>query len=292
MSTTLHWKSHPRVTCFYATRAYLRQRPLGYGPLVEALAGPAVDLERTLQADQFDVEKFLDHLVPLSYRHGNYADLAQETLYRVLHGDRARLLAPKYRTCLEKLAQAYFGVLERLSAKHPINQDWLPNQWTMQGNALLHALSRWSEPEALVPQAEVLLVHPITDGHGEAYPLHGIICQEAIAANMQGQLPALVRLAWLVGCLGCHVPRYSDGFPHRARAMQVGMLALLPVTLKAAEELKLVRCDAATLTQAMNQWLPPHLMRPLTQLWGWWDAYQQVRPPWREAVLALGQIVD
>lgn len=292
MATALHWKSHPRVTCFYATRVWLHKRHLNYGPLVEALAEPAMDLQRTLLADQFDVEKFLDHLVPLSQRVGNYAELAQETLHRLLHGDRSRLLAPKYRTCLENLAQPFYSILERLSEKHPVNQEWLPQQWQERGAALLKAMVHWSEPEAFGPNCDVVLVHPITDGHGEAYPLHGLICQEAVGANPPGQPPVIVRLAWLVGCMSCHVPRYSDSFENRQRAMQVGMLALLPVTLKAAEELKLAKCDAATLSHVMSHWLPKNLMRPVTQLWGWWDAYLQVRPGWRESVVALGQIVD
>jgi hypothetical protein len=291
-TTQLHWKSHPRVTCFYAAKAWLHKRTVAYGPLVEAIAGPAVELERTLLADQFDVDKFLDHLIPLSQRQGNYADLAQEALFRLLHGDRARLLAPKYQACLERLAQPYYGILERLSEKHPVNQDWLPNLWKMQGPALLHALARWTEPEALSPQGDVVLVHPITDGYGEVYPLHNLIVQEAVSAETKGRLPAIVRLAWLVGCLACHTPRYSDGFATRPRALQVGMLALLPATLKAAEDLKLAKCDAPTLSQAITQWLPRNLIRPMTQLWGWWEAYQQVRLPWKDAVIALGQIVD
>jgi hypothetical protein len=185
----------------------------------------------------------------------------------------------------------YPAELERLAKQVPLQEDELHLQWRMHRKPLLAGIARWAEPGVFVEQGEVFMVHPVVDGQGEAYPLHNLVCLEG-AFQEKAQLPDVVRLAWQVSLLNTNLPRIAEQFPSLQRSMYVSRLAHLPVTLMAAEEMDLARCDRPTLELALGRWLvPPRAADMAETVWSWWEVYRDTRPPWPTALKALDRLV-
>ena len=50
----------------------------------------------------------------------------------------------------------------------------------------------------MLPQCDVLLIHPALGGAGEAHLAYNSVRIEAVLANPNADLPEVVRLAWLI----------------------------------------------------------------------------------------------
>ena len=108
-----------------------------------------------------------------------------------------------------------------------------------------------------------------------------------------GELPELLRLAWLLSLLNLDLPRYSEGV-RPSRLATVAGLAMLPLTLAAAAEVQLARSDPETIGQALQAWLaPPNEAQAWTGILSqWWETYCTLRPAWATALQALDRLLD
>src|SRR5206468_2245664 len=110
-----------------------------------------------------------------------------------------------------------------------------------------------TDPTVLVPQADVVLVHPFLGGHGQAWLFYNCVTLEGVLANPHAELPEVVRLGWLLSQLNLELPAISE-LIEPLRLPRVGSLAMLCVALSAAEEVELARADERTIARAIDWW--------------------------------------
>ncbi len=286
----LRWLTNPSASCLYAVQTVLRQQPLVEPALAEAFEPAVVHLAGVLAVDQIIREVFLTHLVPFALRGQSKFDLARQIFTKTDGRERAEALAPRYRGHFIDVELAYQKAAESLQMALPQQMERLKQQWLLHGPGLLAGIKAHTEAEILVSEAEVVAAPAIQGGGGSAYPSYNLVVIEAPATDPAPELPEVLRLAWLLTQLSLDLPRYAEAFPNALRAALVGALALVPVTLAAAGDVKLATCDAATITKASATWLGTDA-DTATKLNQWWDVYRDTRPAWPTALAALERLL-
>jgi hypothetical protein len=291
-SMTLRWLPSVPASCFHAAAALLSRRELDDPSLAAALAGPVEALAAALDTGHIPAEPLLAHLVPLAAENRGMRDLAAVALTKVLGSESAAAhQAGRFAGLLHDLRLAFDAALPSLMDALIYAAEGLRAQWAYHGAGLFAGVGRWSEPQALVSEATVVLVHPIGSG-SVAYPAYNLACVEAAPVDVVPGLPEVLRLTWLLAQLNLDLPRYSEALG-RARLALVGRLAMLPVTLAAAEEAGLARCDAETLRLAVRAWVESGEQ---TEAWAdvlgeWWAVYRTQRPGLPTALRALDRML-
>lgn len=290
--TKLNWLVQPKLTLVYALEALMRGRPVADVVLASKLSRVAQALNGALHLDFKGNERFLEHFVPVSARIDSMRERLRVTLTRIAGRSRADAYLDRYCSHLDKLSEAGFGELERLTRERPILHDELMMQWKMHGTPLLANIIRWAEPSILVEQADAIVIHPVTEGYGTTYPLHNLLCVEG-SYHAAAAPPDVVRLAWQVSLLATDLPRVADQFPSLQRSIQVSSVAHVPVVLMAAQDLELTKFDRPTLEQSLADWLGPSVATPerAEGVWLWWEVYRDTRPPWPTALKTLERLV-
>ncbi len=285
----IRWLTNPAASCFYAVQTVLRQQPLVEPALAEAFEPAVVHLAGVLAVDQVIREVFLTHLVPFSLRGQSKFDLARQIFTKTDGRERAEAMAPRYRGHFIDVELAYQKAAEGWQTDLTKNLETLKHQWLLHGPGLLAGIKAYTEAEILVSEAEVVAVPAVRGGGGSAYPTYNLVVIEAPATDPAPELPEVLRLAWLLAQLSLDLPRYADAFSNALRAASVGALALIPVTLASAADVKLATCDAATITKAVAMWLGADA-DTATKLNQWWDVYRDTRPAWPTALAALERL--
>jgi hypothetical protein len=188
---------------------------------------------------------------------------------------------------LTDLEQSLDAALPRLEDELNLRCGPLQQQWEARGPGLLATMGRIAEEDLIPPSARMVLVHPVLGGGGVAHPSYNAVSFEAMLTDSMDGLPEVVRMAWLLGQLNLELPRFSDrlGAP---RSIHLGALALVPITLAAAEQVELARCDATTIGRAMAQWCQPDTTpEKAKSVAEWWNVYHTSRPPLDIALEAL-----
>jgi len=142
----------------------------------------------------------------------------------------------------------------------------------------------------VAPAAQVVLVYPALGGGGAAHLPFNLVHLEAVLTSPLPELPENLRLAWLLAQLG--LPALSDPIPGD-RLPDIAALAMLPVTLQAAQDLQLVEASPEMLDRALSAWqiLTPTSADPVDVLWRWWSTCLETRPRWDVALTALDRML-
>lgn len=165
-------------------------------------------------------------------------------------------------------------------------------QWRARGPGIVHQVSKMVEPGILVPQALVVGVLPVTGGAARPLLHYNLVHMEAVLADVDDQLPEVLRLAWAVLQLNVDIPKYSEMI-HRDRLSLVAGLALVPITLAVGEYVELTRLDEATLNRAINSWCDGLGAGDdaAAVVLDWWGTFLEDRPSWSVAVTALDRML-
>ena len=118
-------------------------------------------------------------------------------------------------------------------------------QWEARGPGMLRTIGELTEPELIVPSADVILVYPALGGGGDAQLPNNTVRIEAVLANQVTELPETVRLGWMLAQLHLDVPMYGENV-HIDRLPHVARFAMLVPALQAAEEVELVQLHSRT----------------------------------------------
>lgn len=270
----------------------VRGGPLADQKLAEALSEPARQLVEAIVAGGIPADRFWEHAAGLAAGvHGN-RELANVVLTKCIgRSPRQAELTNLLAGAISALENAYDKAAPRSNDELELRSGPLREQWEARGPGLLAQIGRSTEPELIVPQADVLLVHPIQGGGGEAHLAYNSAAIEAVLTNPRAELPEVVRLAWLLAQLNNDLPLYQGNLT-RDRAAELGAYALLPATLAAAESVELARCDSATLALAAEMWLDdPKEAQFIGTLEQWWQVYGESRPRWSVALAALDRLL-
>ncbi len=288
-SLKLRWTSLPVVSGYHAVEAMHRKRPLADDGLAGALNEPAQALLAALAWDTPQPERFLLHLVPLSARVTGNLELAKTALTKVLRRDEAEALGFKYRGLLTDVENAFRGELPRLQEQLPILEEPLQQAWVEHGQLLLVEICRETEEGLFVEEAEVLLLHPVLGGAGNAHMAYNSARIETVPADVVEGLPEVVRLAWLLARLNLDLPKYSD-LVKGQKLDRVGALAMIPIVLAAAREAELA--GNVPLERALAAWMPGESAGTAEKLQQWGEVYRDTRPPLGAALGALERMLE
>jgi len=293
MPLTLQWKAPFTTSCLHAADGLARDLAVIDPVLADAIAGPTAGLKTAIETSGAPPGRLWRTLLGLSGTSEFSRHIAETALNKTTgRGQHFDAVASQLSAAISALQAAVRTALPSLTEELALRERPLREQWEARGPGLFCNMANLTEPELLVEQADVLLVRPAFGGAGAAHLQSNSVRIEAVLANPHADLPEVVRLAWLLAQLDLDLPRHSeeiqaDRLPHVAR------LAMLPVILRAAEAVELVRYSPELIGQAIAAWhlaVPPGL-DAVSVVSDWWETYQLDKPPFRVAIQALDAMV-
>lgn len=285
----LTWKTSLSATALHAAACFHEGLPVADVELAPVLGEPIELLVAELHDWGLPAAELLGQLAALASEVENNRQLVEQASTRLWgKGAVSESMVALMAGRIADLEAALLRTRPQLAEEMELRSRPLCEQWEAHGPGLLNQMTLLSEDGLLVPSAEVVLVAPIVGGHGRAHLTNNRVTFEAVLVNPQPRLPETVRLAWLLAQLNQDLPIYSEQIP-RLRLPLVASLASVPLALAAAEQLELVKLDAATVAGALGAWhLPSDLPADLpARLLDWWSAYDGSTTRWAVALAAL-----
>jgi hypothetical protein len=292
MGTQIHWRAGLLTTALHAAEAIGRGKTLADEPLAAAIMASAQAVATEVRVFDLPWERLWGHLLGLS-ANASGRRLMVETAVTKTAGrvaqfeERVTRLTAAIASLETDLQAALPGFADEMALRiGPLRQ-----QWEARGDGLLKAVGRLTDDRLIVDACDVLAVYPALGGGGGAHLVYNSARIEAVLANSLAELPEVVRLAWLIAQLQLDLPIYSEEV-HPERLPHVAAFAMLPAVLQAAEEVELVRNSPQLMAQAITAWglRVPADVDATALLTEWWQTYQDTRPPWRVALVALNQL--
>jgi hypothetical protein len=292
MGVEITWRRIGLTSRLHAAEAVARNQPLADARLAEALAEPAQELAATIQATGLPPERFWRHLIPLSANLSGRRMLLEAVVTKTIgRGPNLDTLVAALEGPLAAVDMAVQATLPNLNDEMELRERPLREQWEARGNGMMQRIGELTDEGLIVPQCEVLLVHPALGGAGEAHLAYNSVRIEAVLANPNAELPEVVRLAWLIAQLQLDLPKYSDTI-HADRLQKIARYAMLPPALLGAEVVELARFTPELIGQAISAWRLAGSAEVDAALVGeWWQTYVEARPPWNVALAALDQML-
>jgi hypothetical protein len=201
-------------------------------------------------------------------------------------------MVPLIHAVLTEAKNAFYAVLPGFNETLASQVEPIMRRWNAQGAALIAGVKNWSEPEVLVDEATVLVLHPVLGGGGNAHLPYNMAAIEAVVADPVPALSEMLRLAWLLSMLNLDLPRYSENVATN-RVVTVASLAMIPIVLAGAEAVPLAKCDEETIRLAVRTWMTAGDEAGAwpTALLQWWEVYKLMRPPIATALEGLDQLL-
>lgn len=288
----LQWTVSFRASCLHAAEALAHGQLVVDPGLAEAITEPAQDLRKAINAAGLPRTQFWRNLVGVSVLADGLSDLAERAVTKTVGSTRATNIARNLVASMAGLEAAVRRAFPDLLDDLSLRLLPLREQWDVHGPLLLQSVARWTDPRVVVAEAQVVLVHPALGGGGSAHLPFNNVHIEAVLTGPVPELPENLRLAWLLSQLGLDLPAFCDHI-RAQRLSDVAALAMLPVTLQAAEDAELVKLSPATIDLALSAWqiLTPTDIDPVDVLWRWWSTYLETRPRWEIALTALDRML-
>ncbi len=237
--------------------------------------------------------RFADDLLALSATHLRPRELIRTALIKAVGADHREEWEAPFAVCLRKIEQAFDEVVGETDEQLALRGLPLRQAWQTRGLGLTRGLLRWADPQLLVDEAHVTLVYPAVGGGGRAHSRYNALTLEALLADPLPELPELLRLVWLASLLNLDLPKFQAHFS-AARIVELTELAMLPITLAAAEDVEFAACNQATVDRALQHWqfsVPPGKLHG-ERLWNWWLTFRDARPAWNIAIAALDRLLS
>ncbi len=210
-------------------------------------------------------------------------DHASKAASRSMNSADRSLLAADLAT----LTEAYSDSHPKFANDMQLRVGPLRQQWEAFGPGLLASLRQKFTARTDRDSVRIHLVHPVFGGYGRVLA-DDAICIEAVLTNENPMLPEALRMAWLLGQLGCPSPPGLN----RIEQIELTALATLPAALEAAEELGIGAHPATMLPQALTNWMPIPSLEVDTQriaetLGRWWNRESRSRTHWTASCAGL-----
>jgi hypothetical protein len=287
----LTWRTNILVGCLHAADLVRRHVPLRDRALQQALEEPTDVITRALEEERLPAEIFWQAVVPLSAEFDSPRRLAEVVLTKLQGSLEATMRIPRFERHLHALRLAFQRVQGNAAGTLPALARTVQQRWNVQGSGLLAGVPGWTDPEILVEAATVLVVPPFAGGAGTAHLPYNSVRIEA-AEDADPEVPEPLRLAWLLAQLNLDVPRFSEDIARERLALVAG-LAMAPVLIAVAENIRLITRADDTLERAIRLWMPSDRAdRLVTTVSQWWETYSGRRPSWSAALQALDQLLQ
>jgi hypothetical protein len=286
----LRWLASFSATCMHAAEAIAHGRLIADLRLAEAITEPAQILRQSIVASGLPRAAFWRNLTGLSRATDGSQQLAERAILKTTGPSRSNVageIAAGIAGVEAAVRQSLPSLMEELSLRlRPMRE-----QWEAHGPGILHSIGRWTDPRVAAGEAQVILVHPALGGGGSAHLPYNNVLIEAVLTDPEPRLPEFLRLGWLLSQLNLDLPIFSETI-HAKRLPHVAELAMIPVALRAAEQLDLLQLSPETIDLALTTWqvVTPSDVDPVDVLWRWWTTYQDTRPRWDIAFTALDRM--
>ncbi len=292
-TTELRWQVNFSASCLHAAAAFAHGQLIVEPRMAEAIAEPAQMLRQTVVAAGLPRTLFWRNLVGLTVATDGTLHLAERAVTKTVGAARAEQVAGELAAAIAGVEAAVRQALPNMMEDLSLRLRPMREQWEAHGPGLLKSVARWTDPRVIAEQAQVILVHPSLGGGGSAHVAYNNVLIEGVLTNPIAALPETLRLAWLLAQLNLDLPVFSESI-HGKRLPHVAELAMIPVTLKAAEELDLLRLNPETIDLALNSWhvVTPPDTDPVDILWRWWGTFCETRPRWDIAFTALDRMFE
>lgn len=292
MPCNVTWRANPLTSILHVAEAISRRQSLADLRLAAAIEAPAGLLAAEIRGSQLPERPFWGHLLGLSSS-GAARRLVVETAVTKTAGRGGRFadIVSTVAAGMAGVEAALMEVVPNLPEELELRCRPLREQWEARGPGMLRSICCWTEEGLIVEECEVSAVYPALGGGGGAHLAYNSVRIEAVLANPVAELPEVVRLGWLLAQLQLDLPRYSEDI-HPERLPHIAAFAMLPAALAAAADVELVRNPTQVLGPAIAAWrLPaPPEIDAAALVEQWWQTYQEARPPWRVALVALDQL--
>ncbi len=287
----LRWLASFPASCLHAAEAMAHGQLIADARMAEAIAEPAQILRQTIVAGGLPRTQFWRNLLGLSETAEGSVQLAERAVAKTVGAARGESLVSSLAAAISGVELAVRQALPNMLEELALRIRPLREQYEGHGPGLLRSIARWTDPRMIAPSAQVILVHPSMGGGGSAHLAYNNVLIEAVLTNPVPQLPEFLRLTWLLSQLSLDLPVFSETI-HGKRLPHVAELAMIPVTLQAAEELDLLTLTSDMIDMALNCWnvVTPPDADPVDILWRWWGTYLETRPRWDIAFTALDRM--
>ena len=206
----LHWTVSFRASCLHAAEALAHGQLVVDPALAEAITEPAQELRKAISAAGLPRTQFWRNLVGLSVMVDGLSELAERAVAKTVGTTRAAAIARNLVASIAGIESAVRRAFPNLVDELTLRLPPLREQWDAHGPLLLQSIARWTDPRVVVPEAQVVLVHPALGGGGAAHIAYNNVHIEAVLTNPVPDLPENLRLAWLLAQLGLDLPAFSD----------------------------------------------------------------------------------
>lgn len=293
----LRWTSSVSVSALHAAEAIVAFRAqITDNQVVDALGSFSTSLHQwSTNAGLIDASRFWPTLIATAAEIESNYDLVETTLRkcgRTADSTTITSLAGR----VTDIEAAYKQLFPKLDEQIGFRMRPLQDQWLGYGSGIMAHVGRLTEKRLLVDEARVVAVQPVMGGYGYAHLQTNMARIEAVLTNPLGELPEVVRLAWLVSQLNLEIPVFSETLGLQT-LHRLAPLAMLPPILAAAQVVDLSKCTSEVAALAIEHWhipLPPEANiqdHVAPTLMDWWETYLQTRPDWHIAMQALGKML-
>jgi hypothetical protein len=293
----LRWTPSFSVSALHAAEAMVafREQVTDHN-VIEALSRFSTSLHQwSTNAGFVDVSRFWPTLIATAAEIESNHDLVETTLRKCGRSTDLPTITFLAGTVTD-IEAAYKQLFPKFDEQIGFRMRPLQDQWLGYGSGLLAHVGRLTEKRLLVHEARVIAVQPVLGGYGYAHLQTNMARIEAVLTNPMGELPEVVRLAWLVSQLNLEVPVFSETLGPQ-NLQRVAPLAMLPPILAAAQVVELSRCSSEVAALAIEHWhipVPPEAdiqAHIAPTLMDWWETYLQTRPEWHIAMQALSKML-
>lgn len=288
----LAWKPSLVTTALHAAEGLSRGMKPADAAIASVLAGPAERLQQAIEARGGAPARFWRHLLGLAAKVDGGRALAETALVKTVgRGEQFESATARLAAAIGEMTSAVRTALPQFDQEMDLRSRPLIEQWEARGPGLLWQIGSRTEEQLLAPAADVILVHPVIGGAGDAHLSYNSVRIEAVLANPHADLPEVVRLGWLLAQLQLDLPVWSENI-HADRLPHIARFAMLPAALKAAEEVELARFTPELVAKAISAWqiASPSDIDAAATVLDWWHTYETSRPSFRVALEALDQM--
>jgi hypothetical protein len=281
------------VSALHAAEAAGRGLAIVDPRLAGAIDLPTKQLAGEIAAAGLPPVRFWRHLIPLAARIDSRRQLVEMAVVKTVGRiDRLDTIAASLMAAVAAADTAVRSAVPNLLEELQLREGPIRQQWEARGPGMLAQMALMTDETLLADECQVVLIHPALGGGGEAHLAYNQVRLEAVLANPLAELPEVVRLGWLAAQVQLDLPALSEQI-HADRLPLIAGLAMLAPVLAAAEYVELARFTPETLRLAVDAWrLPvPGGIKAGDLVLGWWQTYQETRPPWPVALAALDQML-
>jgi len=280
MNYKLHWRTSCVASCIHAADVVARGLASTDSSLSSAIGESVHQLTTEVQESEIRAEQFWKQLLALSSQTEDVNQLVENTLRDTLKRDSSKDAVSHISLLVTDIVSAVSKHVGDINELLKLRAVPIRQQWEARGPGMMSKITQLSNESLTIDNATVVLVLPVSGGGGDVHSDQDCVRFEAVLTDTMGQLPEVIRLAWLLSRLAIRRSRRCSSSP-LSRLALVEQLAALPLVLSAADHVELLCFDRSAMDLAVSSWI--HGVEPTESLsevvYKWWRGFTGSQTP-------------